>query len=125
VRRQRNGISLHAAVRCAADDRQALEQLCRCITRPAMANERVQTNAAGQVALNLKIPWRDGTTHLVMSPLEFMQLSIEGPVCDGQIRWLYVCSGSTLARWCRLGCPTVVSEEADGDGQRQPPYMPA
>ena len=60
-------------MRCAADDRQALEQLCRHITRPALANERVQTNAAGQVALKLKTPWRDGTTHLVMSPLEFMQ----------------------------------------------------
>jgi hypothetical protein len=23
--------------------------------------------------LKLKTPWRDGTTHLVMSPLEFMQ----------------------------------------------------
>ena len=43
------------------------------ITRPALANERVQTNAAGQVVLKLKTPWRDGTTHLVMSPLEFMQ----------------------------------------------------
>ena len=60
-------------MRCAADDRQALEQLCRYITRPALANERVQTNAAGQVVLKLKTPWRDGTTHLVMSPLEFMQ----------------------------------------------------
>jgi hypothetical protein len=28
---------------------------------------------AGQVELKLKTPWRDGTTHLVMSPLEFMQ----------------------------------------------------
>jgi len=68
-----DGFSLHAAVRCAADDRQALEQLCRYITRPALANERVQTNAAGQVVLKLKTAWRDGTTHLVMSPLEFMQ----------------------------------------------------
>jgi hypothetical protein len=33
----------------------------------------VQTIAAGQVVLKLKTPWRDGTTHLVMSPLEFMQ----------------------------------------------------
>ena len=33
-----NGFSLHAAVRCGADDRQALEQLCRYITRPALAN---------------------------------------------------------------------------------------
>ena len=68
-----SGLTLHAAVRCGADDRQALEQLCRYITRPALANERVQTNAAGQVVLKLKTAWRDGTTHLVMSPLEFMQ----------------------------------------------------
>ena len=67
------GFSLHAAVRCGTDERQALEQLCRYITRPALANERVQTNAAGQAVLKLKTPWRDGTTHLVMSPLEFMQ----------------------------------------------------
>ena len=67
------GFSLHAGVRCGAEDRQALEQLCRYITRPALADERVQRNAAGQVVLKLKTPWRDGTTHLVMSPLEFMQ----------------------------------------------------
>ena len=67
------GFSLRAAVRCGAEDRQTLEQLCRYITRPALANERVQCNAAGQVVLKLKTPWRDGTTHLVMSPLEFMQ----------------------------------------------------
>ena len=33
----------------------------------------MQLNATGQVELKLKTPWRDGTTHLVMSPLEFMQ----------------------------------------------------
>jgi hypothetical protein len=65
--------SLHAAVRFGADDRQALEQLCHYITRPALANERVQTNAAGHVVLKLKTPWRDGTPHLVMSPLDLMQ----------------------------------------------------
>jgi len=53
-----DGFSLHAAVRCGADDRKALEQLCRYITRPVLANERVQTNAAGQVVLKLKTPWR-------------------------------------------------------------------
>jgi hypothetical protein len=40
-----NGVSLHAVVRCAGDDRQTLQQVCRCITRPALANERGQTNA--------------------------------------------------------------------------------
>jgi hypothetical protein len=60
-------------VRCAANDRQALEQRCRYITRPALANECVQTNAAGQVVLKRNTAWRNGTTHLVMSSLEFMQ----------------------------------------------------
>jgi hypothetical protein len=67
------GFSLHAAVRCAADDRQALEQLFRTITRPTLANERVQCNTAGQVVLKLKTRWRDGNAHLVMSTMEFMQ----------------------------------------------------
>ena len=60
-------------MRVQAHDRKRLEQLCRYITRPALSDERVQLNAAGQVELKLKTPWRDGTTHLVMSPLEFMQ----------------------------------------------------
>ena len=67
------GFGLHAAVRCGADDRQRLEQLCRYVTRPAIANERLQLNRAGQVVLRLKTAWHDGTTHIVMSPLEFMQ----------------------------------------------------
>ena len=64
---------LHAAVRVEAHDRKRLEHLCRYITRPALSDERVQRNAAGQAELKLKTPWRDGTTHLVMSPLEFLQ----------------------------------------------------
>jgi hypothetical protein len=47
--------------------------LCRYITRPAPSGARVQPNAAGKVVLKLKTPRRDGTMHLVMSTLEFMQ----------------------------------------------------
>jgi predicted DCC family thiol-disulfide oxidoreductase YuxK len=39
----------------------------------ALANEWVQTNAAGKVVRKLKTAWRGGTTHSVVSPLEFMQ----------------------------------------------------
>jgi len=54
--------------------------VCRYITRPGLSDERIQLNAAGQVELKLKTAWRDGTTHLVMSPLEFMQqLAVQGP----------------------------------------------
>ena len=65
--------SLHAAVRCSADERNQLVQLCRCIRRPALANESVQCNIVGQVALKLKSGWRNGITHIFMSPLEFME----------------------------------------------------
>jgi hypothetical protein len=60
-----DGFSLHAAVRVEAQDRRRLERLCRYIARPALSDERIQVNAAGQVELELKRPWRDGTTHLV------------------------------------------------------------
>ena len=50
------------------------EHLCRYITRPAIANERLKCNRAGQVVFQLKSSHKDGTTHIVMSPLEFMQL---------------------------------------------------
>ena len=46
-----------------------MEQLCRYITRLALANERVQNNAVGQAVHKLKTAWRDGTTHLMMLPL--------------------------------------------------------
>ena len=59
--------------RCATHQRKKLEHLCRYITRAAIANERLTLNRAGQVVLTLKTPYRDGTTHIVMSPLEFMQ----------------------------------------------------
>jgi Putative transposase len=68
-----HGFSLHAGVRCEADQRRELEQLCRYVTRPAIANERLSVNRAGQVVLKLKTPYRNGTTHIVMSPMEFMQ----------------------------------------------------
>ena len=53
--------------------RKELERPCRYITRPAIANERLKRNPAGQVVLQLKSPWRNGTTHIVISPLELMQ----------------------------------------------------
>jgi hypothetical protein len=67
-----HGFSLHAALRWRADQRKELEQLCRYISRPAIANERLKRNRAGQVVLQLKSPYKDGTTHIVMEPLEFM-----------------------------------------------------
>jgi hypothetical protein len=67
------GFSLHADTRCGPQQRQKLERLCRSITRPALGHKRLSRTRAGEVVLQLKTPYRDGTTHLVMTPLEFLQ----------------------------------------------------
>ena len=46
---------------------------CPYITRPAISHGRLSVNRAGQVVLKLKTAWRDGTSHHVMEPMEFMQ----------------------------------------------------
>jgi hypothetical protein len=73
LRASAHGFSLLTAVRWRADQRAELEHLCRYITRPAIANERLKRNRAGQVVLQLKSPYKDGTTNIVMSPMEFMK----------------------------------------------------
>ena len=45
----------------------------RYITRPAISNERLAVNRDGNVILKLKTAWRNGTTHIVLTPMEFMQ----------------------------------------------------
>ena len=81
-------------MRVEAHDHKRVEQLCRYITRPTLSDERVQLNAADQVKLKLKTAWRDGITHLVMSPLEFKQRHIDGRLCRIEFCNRYVSSGS-------------------------------
>ena len=64
------GFSLHAATRCEANQRDKLEKLCRYITRPAIANERLSMNEREPVIDRFKQPFRDGTTQVVLDPLE-------------------------------------------------------
>ena len=66
------GFSLHAATVCEANQRDKLEKLCRYIARPAIANERLSTNERGQIIYRFKQPFRDGTTHVVLDPLDFI-----------------------------------------------------
>ena len=71
-------ISFTAMLTCDIYDRHPcmipnIEVLCRYVIRPAITNERLSVNRAGQVVLKLKTAWRNGTTHIVMSLLEFMQ----------------------------------------------------
>ena len=70
---QLSGFSLHAGTCCRAHERDSLERLCRYIARPALSNERLSVNDRGQVVYRLKHPFGDGTTHVVLDPIEFMR----------------------------------------------------
>jgi hypothetical protein len=58
---------LTAAARWLADQRAELEHLCRYITRPAIANERLKRNRAGQVVLQLKSLYKGRTDSTLTS----------------------------------------------------------
>ena len=53
-------------------ERKKLERLCRTITRPAVSEKRLSLTEHGQVRYTLKNPWRDGTTHVIFEPLDFI-----------------------------------------------------
>ena len=66
------GFSLHAGVAARADERQKLEKLCRYISRPAVSEKRLSLTPNGNVRYQLKTPYRDGTTHVIFEPLDFI-----------------------------------------------------
>jgi hypothetical protein len=51
---------------------QKLERLCRYITRPAVSTKRLSMTQNGSVRYELKTPWRNGTTHVIFEPLDFI-----------------------------------------------------
>ena len=66
------GFSLHAGIGVEADQREKLERLTRYVSRPPVAIERLDLTAQGQVRYRLKTPYRDGTTRIVLEPLDFI-----------------------------------------------------
>jgi hypothetical protein len=69
------GFSLHAGSWVPADDREALERLCRYGLRAPFAHERLSRRADGRVVYDLRRPWphSQGVTHLVLEPLELLR----------------------------------------------------
>jgi len=66
------GFSLHAGLGIQPHQREKLERLCRYVSRPPIAVERLALTSSGQVRYQLKTPYRDGTTHIVLEPLDLM-----------------------------------------------------
>ncbi len=68
----RDGFSINAAVACEAHQREKLERLCRYVSRGPIALQRLSIDGDGLVVYELKHPFRDGTTHVLFEPLDFI-----------------------------------------------------
>jgi hypothetical protein len=67
-----SGFSLHAGVLAKVSEGEKLEHLTRYVSRPPVACERLALTEHGQVRYTLKTPYRDGTTHVMFEPEDFM-----------------------------------------------------
>ncbi len=70
-----DGFDLHASVTMAAqhpEGRLPLERLLRYCARPPIAQDRLKELPDGRIALELKTPWSDGSTHVVYEPLDLI-----------------------------------------------------
>lgn len=66
------GFSLHAGVAARGHERKKLERLCRYISRPAVSERQLSLTSDGKVRYELKTPYRDGATHVIFEPLDFI-----------------------------------------------------
>jgi Putative transposase len=66
------GVNVHARQRVDGRDRKQLERLCRYITRPPIAQDRLTRRTDGRLELELKKVWRDGTRALVFEPHDLL-----------------------------------------------------
>ncbi len=70
---RQGGFSLHAGVRVAGGNREGLERLCRYVLRPPFAVDRLEQLPDGNVVYRFRRPRMDGSSHLVLAPVEFLE----------------------------------------------------
>ena len=69
---EHGGVNVHAGVMVHGRDRAGLERLCRYVTRPPIALERLTERDDGCVEYAFRKPWRDGTRAVVLTEEDFM-----------------------------------------------------
>lgn len=70
---RQHGFDLHAGIVAPAGHLDRLERLCRYALRPPVAQDRLRLTGEGQVLLQLRHRWTDGTTHLRFDPIELLE----------------------------------------------------
>ena len=84
-----------------------VQQQHRQLTRPPIATKRLSLDAQGRVLYRYKQPFRDGSTHVVLEPLDFIaKLAALVPRPRLNLRHfhgLFAPKASIVGRSCRAG----------------------
>ncbi len=80
---------MHVSRPIGANDRTGLERQLRYMGRPPLSDERLTMTAQGKISVKLKTPWSDGTSHILMTPQDFMArlVALIPPPRKNQIRY--------------------------------------
>ena len=107
----------------SANDRQGLERILRYMGRPPISEERLSLaspfakatgdRSDGSIIVRLKTPWADGTSHLVMPPLEFLSrlTSLIPPPRKNMIRYHGIFAPNSALR------DQIVPKQETSEGQ--------
>jgi hypothetical protein len=63
------GFDVHVGASVPPWDRSPLERRCRYALRPPLARGRLRETAGGLLSYELRHPWRDGTSAILLEPL--------------------------------------------------------
>jgi len=115
-----DGFSLHAGVRVAARDRGRLERLCRYLVRPPISDRRLAITDDGTIALELKTPYSDGTTHFVLDPLTFLSrlAALVPPPHAHQVLYHGVLASAAAMRRHVIPCAPVAPATSAAAGEQ-------
>jgi hypothetical protein len=110
----KNGFSIHAATSIKAHERDRLEQLLRYLGRGPVAHDKISLDHNGNILYELKKSF-DGATHVLLSPLEFIEklASIIPPPYRHQVNYYGCLSSHSKLRPLIVSGQQAVAEPAE------------
>jgi len=105
------GFNLHISLPIGGNDRAGLERQLRYMGRPPLSEARLTQRADGRIVVKLKSPWRDGTSHIVLTPLDFLArlVALIPPPRKNQIRYFGIWAPNAKLR--KKAIPEQIPEE--------------
>ena len=108
-----DGFSVHGNVAVSAGDRARLERLAQYCARGPVATERLEMLTDGRLLYRFKRAWRDGTTHIILMPLDMLE-KLSALIPAPHVHLVrYADLLAPAAKWRSVIVPTAASMEAD------------